>query len=589
MNFKIVKPSEIPASWAQTLVGFDIETSEKSPFSDICLVSLYNPKENQGLVIGIKTVEGEIEPEELEILKKFLSNASVVGHNLQYDLVSIKYHWQVSPKVAHDTYLLARVRQMEEQSLKGLSVRFNPALANEVIRFDDIKPLIEDPCSPGHFSYDLKIPKIARYSAQDAILPFVILKGLKGKCEVDLPAYKIELEFLKVAVHMQTRGIALDSQVFDSIRESFIESRDRVQVDLNYMAGFNVRVNSTADKKRFLVDQLGVEPTLATKTGFSMSTEAMEMMLDNELERDPDSVRVSALKTVLNLSHLHSVSNNVKKLPEMLIQGGLHPTIEQIGYDGTSRVYSSNPSINQVPREFREALIPSPGYKFLYLDWTAAELYIQAYFANQEDLLRIFAEKKDPHRFVSGLILGREDISDEEREVSKVVTFASAYGSEGAAVSRALNCSQTRGEELVRRFFEVFPKIGELRRRVQSQTLKTTYTSTVYNRRRRLPLVKAESEFQVKKGLRQAFNTYVQGSCADFQKKSAIKALASGYDYVFGVFDSLLIQVPADWTDEQCKSICETLSDFSEDFPNFKFNFKYGVGFNWLEAMNQAH
>ena len=59
--------------------------------------------------------------------------------------------------------------------------------------------------------------------------------------------------------------------------------------------------------------------------------------------------------------------NSSKKLPKFLINDRVHPSVEQIGYDGTSRVYSKDPSVNQIPKELRESIIPSEGKKFVFL------------------------------------------------------------------------------------------------------------------------------------------------------------------------------------------------------------------------------
>ena len=54
----------------------------------------------------------------------------------------------------------------------------------------------------------------------------------------------------------------------------------------------------------------------------------------------------------------------------------LHPEYKIVGFDGTSRVYSANPSLSQIPKILRHAIIPHEGNKFLYVDCKAAEVYI---------------------------------------------------------------------------------------------------------------------------------------------------------------------------------------------------------------------
>lgn len=44
----------------------------------------------------------------------------------------------------------------------------------------------------------------------------------------------------------------------------------------------------------------------------------------------------------------------------------IHPEYKIVGYDGTSRIYSTNPSLSQIPKILRNAIIPHEGNKFLY-------------------------------------------------------------------------------------------------------------------------------------------------------------------------------------------------------------------------------
>jgi DNA polymerase I-like protein with 3'-5' exonuclease and polymerase domains len=65
----------------------------------------------------------------------------------------------------------------------------------------------------------------------------------------------------------------------------------------------------------------------------------------------------------------------------------IHPDYKVVGYDGTSRVYSTNPSLSQIPKVLRYAIVPHEGNKFLYADLKAAEVYILVKWAKCESLI----------------------------------------------------------------------------------------------------------------------------------------------------------------------------------------------------------
>ena len=64
----------------------------------------------------------------------------------------------------------------------------------------------------------------------------------------------------------------------------------------------------------------------------------------------------------------------------------IHPEYKIVGFDGTGRVYSSNPSLSQIPKVLRHAIIPHEGNKFLYTDLAQAEFYILAKWSKYQSI-----------------------------------------------------------------------------------------------------------------------------------------------------------------------------------------------------------
>ena len=423
------------------------------------------------------------------------------------------------------------------------------------------------------------------YSGFDAIMPLVVeekMKEHKSFPRIE-KIYKLELEFLQEAVRMRTHGLRVDVDKYYSLIDEF---KSRFDKDLNAFynkVGRNVKINSSRDIQKLLFEELKLPPPpIKTKTGsISTSAEALDMIKDSN----------PIVQELVDLKHIDSVYRSINKLPEFLIGDRVNFMVEQIGADGTSRCYSRDISVNQLPKEMRACIIPKEGNKFVYMDWSSAELYISAYWSKCTKILDWYNSGEDLHTNVAEQLLGRPITDKKDREVSKVVSFATIYGSTGAAVSRALHCSQDEGENLVRKYLSVFSEIKDLRDKMQEYTRKTSYTKTIFGRPRRLELARSRNTKDVEKASRQSFNSAIQGSCGDFFKKAVIKAKKYqnlGVEVRFGVFDSLLLEVPIDMTEEQYKPICEDLSDYSDIFKDFKFRFSYGEGYNWLEAQNKA-
>lgn len=585
MDIKILRPSQLPSDWKGSVLGLDIETEDKYLDSEICMMSLYKPGSGFVAVVPLKVYVGGklacITPDELAILKDFLKDVQAVGHNLQFDLSMIEYHWGVKVKAYFDTFIFARMMQLEKQGLKDIFLRLRPELINDINKFDNVMG------SEPPFYYPIDRKEVLVYSALDAVLPFHIIKHYRNTVEKMMPIVKIEMDYLNMAVDMRADGLKFNVERYQDLFADYASSVMDKQMDLNAIAGFNCRVNSTADLTRLLIGQLNLTSSILTpKGGVSMNQESLDQMMDNC--RDNEKRKI--LQLVMDLKHEISVMNTTKKLPDFILGDRLTFNVEQIGYDGTARVYTKDTSVNQIPKEIREAVIPSKGKKFVMFDWSSAELYIAAYWGRCKKILDWYANGVDLHTEISKELLGLDTVTKEQRNISKVVSFATIYGSEGAAVGRRLNIDLDEAKSLVSQYMSTFHEIAELRSKIVSYAHKNYCTRTIFGRIRRIPEINSDQQFVREKCERQAFNTAIQASCADFFKKAAVKALDfkdEGVVYKFGVFDSHLLEVPEDMPIERCREIAQHMSDFTEDFEGFKFRFDVAVGSNWRECQDQ--
>ena len=569
-------------SWYGQITGLDIETEDLSFNSRICLVSIFNPVDNRGGVIPIywfkDGVAYSIHSDELEILKKYLSSIKAVGHNLHFDIPNIFYNWGIKIQPYFDTFIMARVFQFKEQSLKGIILRIKPEWSADILTFKDVKDQGEPP-----FYYTLD-PRTVKYSALDAFYPFVIMNHFKDKIQKMNRIFQIEMNFLRVANDIRGTGLNIDMDEYYKDFGEMTKRVDTLQDDLDETVGFHVRPTSGADIRQ-VFNQYSLVPAQITPKGEpSTSKESLEMMMDNYLDRPAVQ---EVLQKILDLKHEFAVKNSCKKVPMWEVNGKLHPQIEQVGFDGTSRVYSTDPSVNQYPKELRYSIKPSAGKKFVMFDWKSAELYIAAYWSKCSLLLDWFSQGIDLHTEISKRLLGKDNITKEDRAVSKVVTFSTIYGSEGAATARALHIPLESAQKLVAGYLSLFPEIKNLRDRAIAYCHKTTYTKTMMGRPRQLPNIASVVPAEVKGAERQAFNTAIQASCADFFKISAARTLKyenQGVRYVFGVFDSHLLEVPVDMSDEDIVKIMDCMSDFSNLYSGFKFRYDWASGDSWGEA-----
>lgn len=581
MKVKVVRPSELPKEiMYRKPVGIDIETESLDIHSDICLISFYCMN-NEAYVVPIKAKQGALDvvldENEETILKEILSGIKAVGHNLQFDLSRLYLKYGVEIDVLADTLIAARVLQLPKQGLKDIINEINPN-----VKF----PSFDDLFDVNNVYYDLTNPEVVAYSARDSYFPFVILKHFEKQLKPHQDVLKLEYQFLKICYKIQANGLQFNKETFEESIWNIAVEADEAQKELEELIGREIKVNSSKQLGDYLFNELGMEPPLLTAKGSPSTNEDAMNMLQSNYFGNEFFIRV--LKTVKKVKHAMSVASSCKKIPESLVNYKVHPVVEQVGFDGTSRVYTK-PSVQQYPRELRKSVIPEQGKKFVYLDWSAAELYLASYWAQETLILDWYHSGVDLHSKLSSILLGKDEVTKEEREVSKTITFASIYGSEGDAVARNLNISLDDAQALIRKYWSTLKEIAQLRQDVIMEAKEFGYTKTFIGRRRSLPLIKSHSQQEVKKGERQAFNTAIQASVADFYKKAALKTeTMKDVRFVIGVFDSFLLEVPEEWNDAQVKSLVENISDFTNEYPGLKFNYKYAQGHSWGECASQV-
>ena len=127
----------------------------------------------------------------------------------------------------------------------------------------------------------------------------------------------------------------------------------------------------------------------------------------------------------------------------------IHPEYKIVGFDGTSRVYSGNPSLSQIPKILRHAVIPHEGNKFMYVDLKAAEVYILCKWAKCQVLIEAYENGQDLYTFIAQTVLHKQTIDKNERDTMKVVVLSILYGSEGSSAARALHITEEEAKALL--------------------------------------------------------------------------------------------------------------------------------------------
>jgi DNA polymerase-1 len=214
----------------------------------------------------------------------------------------------------------------------------------------------------------------------------------------------------------------------------------------------------------------------------------------------------------------------------------------------TGRMASGSPNLQNVPhaREYRRCFRAPTGRVLVKADFSQIELRLAAKIANEERMIDAFRRGEDLHMLTARQILGKDDVSKDQRKIAKPVNFGLIYGLSAKSLrtkvksEAGVDLTPVQAKQYRAAFFRAWPGIDAWHARLRRQ--RTTETRTLAGRR---CLIDADTWYGARA------NYAVQGSGGD-GIKLALALLWERRGEVPGAFpvavihDELLIEADAD-------------------------------------------
>jgi DNA polymerase-1 len=219
-----------------------------------------------------------------------------------------------------------------------------------------------------------------------------------------------------------------------------------------------------------------------------------------------------------------------------------------------------------------------PGYKLLVNDFGQMELRVLCHFAKDEKFLGAFISGYDFHSYNAmnmHNIMNPDDqwtieqVSGEKRREAKAISFGLAYGKtvNGFAedffgkekdfydgVNQYTGAPKPRkkyldkAQAIIDTFFQAYQMTAEWITKTHKYVETYGFIRCITGRKRRLPEIWNEQKGIQNRARRQAVNTKVQGSSADYIKMAMIlleeKLDGTGIELLAQVHDELIVSVP---------------------------------------------
>ncbi len=394
------------------------------------------------------------------------------------------------------------------------------------------------------------------------------------------------LEMEDVCVRMELTGILVDGSELDRAEVAFAEIEAELQTQIDALAGRSFNVNSSKQLGEVLFEQLKLPVVSHTKTGWSTSIEALE-----RIENAHPIVRL-----VLRWRALRRLRDNwVHSLRRCIDSDGRVHSRFDPARSFSGQIVNSNPDLGRVPgrtpemARIRRAFVAAPGRLLMSVDFNQLGLHLLAHLTKDPALVEPLRRRADMHVLTAAAILERapETITTEERQLGKVVNFATFAGQGASALALQLGISAAEAKDYIARFDRHYAKVRAFQDEQLQRVRVEGHIKTISGRR--WPIGGLESlDSQVRSyAERMARRATHEASVQDVSRRALLEADRAitrqglGARPVLQILDEVLFDVP----ESELKTAARVCADAMKNAYALEVPLMVGVeaGKNWAD------
>lgn len=587
-------------------VAVDTETTSLNPaMADLVGISLsVEPGKACYIPVAHSQAGGDLlaeKPNQLEkavvikALKPMFEDPSVlkIGQNLKYDM-SILAREGIKLSPIDDTMLMSYALDAGKHGhgmdeLSGIHLDITPVSFKEVagtgknqITFDQVP-----------------LDKATHYAAEDADITgrlWRILKPRLAEEKVTTVYETLERPLVSVLSAMEREGIKIDVSVLNKLSNEFGVGIERLDKEIQELAGRPFNVNSPKQLGEILFDEQGLKGgKKSSKTGAWQTNVDVLEKLAAEGHEIPKKVmeyrQFSKLKSTYTDSLVQQVSSRT---------GRVHTSFHMASTT-TGRLSSNDPNLQNIPirteegRKIRRAFIADKGNILLAADYSQIELRILAHIADISALKQAFADGTDIHAMTASEVFGVpiEGMDPMVRRQAKAINFGIIYGISAFGLARQLGISRGDAQGYIDAYFERFPGIRKYMDDTIAFAKEHGYVETLFGRKCHITALTDKNPMKRGFGERAAINAPIQGSAADIIRRAMVRmpdalkeAGLEDVRMLLQVHDELVFEAPEGLAEKAIPVIEETMAKACEPAITLSVPLEVdcGTGQNWQEA-----
>ncbi len=502
---------------------------------NVCYINLDNNIQFSAIISVLKTIIPTIE--------------LLVMHHAVFDLRVLKsYGIDYEGKIFCTMVGAHLLNENKKCGLKELAKRILKVPDKEINSFEN------------SVKFGYSSDKFFEYATNDVIWTFMLYEKefplLKSQGLYDL-FNNIEMPFQYVLVDLFNSGIKLDTNKLNDFKDILLHKKSVIEANMlksigkkyneeRGLFGFITRtspinLNSDQQLADIIQDELGINlpktsPSKTYPNGQPSTAEEALLPLRNNHKFIELILQYRKIEKILN-TFIIPMEEHIHK--DGRIRTSFNDTVARTG-----RLSSSSPNLQNIPKELseddiinvRELFVAKDGYVFVQADYDSQELRQLANVTGDKSLIRAFKEDIDLHLLTANncLNLGIEEKYiiktnpefkelkekyKKERHIGKNgINFPIVYGSTAYGISKNNNVSEEEAQGWLDAFFKSYPEVKNSIDKCRRQIFERRFVSNYFGRRRRFLELSDKS-------VRQGFNFWIQGFCADLLRLTLVNLL----------------------------------------------------------------
>jgi DNA polymerase I-like protein with 3'-5' exonuclease and polymerase domains len=519
-------------------VALDIETfgdrkkDALNPWrGQIRILSLRIPNEEPWL-IDLQSTGYSLGP-----IGKAIEKVEVIAHNAKFDLLWLAYKCGIRPSRVFCTLTAAR--------LLAAGTKPGNNLDQCLARYLGVPPLPD--MATSDWGGMLLTPDQLVYAARDVRH----LHALKEKLAEEIrtagleQVASLEMSLLPVVVEMEESGIAVEVELLTQIRDGSREHSKRLADQLRDLLKAPTLNPSSPDQLKNALSRYGIKVPNTSEAVLKAANDG------------------KVIPTILEMRATEKVGQQAESLLSCVEKDGrIHARFEPTGTE-TGRFASKSPNLQNIGRGgLRDAFVAPPNRVLVIADYSQIELRAAAAIAGETRMLEAYKNGEDLHQKTASAILDKplEEVTKEDRQLSKAVNFGLLYGQSAkglvryAATAYGIDLSEEDAQAIRSAFFRNY---GHLRQwHGESRISAEAGISEVRNRTGRRRLI--ESGADAWERFTALVNTPVQGACADGMKR-AIVLLSSRLPETAAIVSTVHDEVIVECDEKEGPEICRVV------------------------------